>query len=363
MPYSPGVENNPWYFGMRDPFPFAVMFWGFLPGLGIFYLWQARDRIKALISSLTGRDILLHGISLRWCCIGLILSMIVWIGMWILAGTHPIVAIAALIFFILGSVTVARAWAEFLVLGGECYLTYWMLVWPVGPAVGAWSWMPPQTNKALLAFSVAGAQYSSCIGINNTHSINAFSLWYKIAHDTDTDMRDALIFTVVALLIIVPFFLAFNIWLNYHVGFKNLAECTQCGMPFNMHGNALNMGTASLAYWLGSPSKFWTWTIVGSVVSIIIAYLRTVFPWFMLNPIGMMLAILNIMAPQLGWLTLVSGLAFKVILTKALGVRRLTEYAIPLLTGLMVGQSLLYIVCGAYFLFSVGIPNLVSNWR
>mgnify|MGYP000471625748 CR=1 FL=1 len=364
VPYSPGVEKDPGYFGYQDPFPFMVMIAGFLPGLGLFYLWSARDRIKALFSSLIGREASsLHGISLRWCCIGLIASIIVWLSMWILVGMHPAVAVCLLIFFILCAVTNARGWAEFnVVAGNNCLPQLWMLAWPIGPLVGAWSWTPPQVNRSLFAFSVAAAQYSNCIGIDNTHSIDGFTLWYKVAYETDTDMRDALIFAVVALAIMIPFMLTFNVWFNHHIGFKNLAECTQCAMPFNMHGNALNMGITSLAYWLGSVSKFWGWTVVGAILSIIIAYLRTVFPWFILNPIGLMVP-MAIGAPQMGWLTLLSGLALKIILSKALGVRRLTEYTLPLLTGLMVGQSLLYIVCGAYFLSSVGIPNFISNWR
>jgi hypothetical protein len=186
---------------------------------------------------------------------------------------------------------------------------------------------------------------------------------YKLSSSTGSDMKECLIFIMAMIAICTPFLNFFSLWLDYHVGFVNLNEAAQSAIAGNYPGGALTLGINTFTgYWLGSPSAFWTYTLIGAVIAVILQFLRSTFTWFPIDPLYMMIS-LNMNAPMLGWLTLITGLILKVVLSKTFGPRRMFEYSIYLLVGLMVGMSLLFLVAGLDAFFRLAIPNLQSKWR
>jgi len=274
-----------------------------------------------------------------------------------------IMAILLLIFYTLFDITAGKRFAAFSPIGAGCAPVVPMYAWPAGAAMGLWGWTPPSTSTSLVMYSIASQGMGHCFSFTNSLSMTGMGYIYKTAYDTGSDMKETLMFLITLLVVSVPFLLAFSTWLDYHVGFTNLAESSQSAVGGNYPGHTLNLGIRTLSgYWLGSPSAFWTQTLIGAAIAIILQFLRTSFAWFFIDPLWLMITI-HMDAPMLGWLTLIAGLALKIVMFKSLGPRRASEYAIPIMTGLMIGQCLLYAASGLYLLQNMGIPNIESHWR
>ncbi len=359
--YSPGMEDFPqWSIGSQRPFPYIIMAFGMALGLGFWYLWQMRERFKLMWQALTGKNIVHRGINIRYATIGFIIVIIIWFAWWLAVGMNFIQLLVGFIFYIAFCLAAGRAWAEYGPWPLACTSMYWEWVWPVGAAVGAYSFTPPNTTTAAYAAGIFSAAYSSCLSWNNDPcSIGGTGAMYKVLYENRVHLGKALMYYIILVILMVPIYLVVDIWLSYHMGYVNLGPQGTL-TPWNHASIALDRGVRAVAHIGGyDPGYILSWTAVGAVVGIVLAWMRTVFPWFMFNPI--FLAGLG----EFHWLWLQGIVAaiIKLVLTRALGAKRAEELMFPIVAGFLTGVGLPYIACGIYAWATGVIPNVQANWR
>ena len=363
IPYSPGMEGwNQWSIGANpaNPFPYTIFIYGFPLGLGIWYLWSARDRIITGLKALTGPDKVEHDMSYRFRMLGLIIAALMWIIIWSAVGMPFIVAIAFLIIWVIYSISAGRVWAEFGPWGLECSPSIWQYVWPIGAIMGAWPWGPAQ-NTSIVAFSIAGSAYSTCLGFNNCPTSIGGQTWaYRVAHDSGANLRDMMLWSIIMAIIFVPIYIAFDIWVCSHIGFSNLGEGRDMVIGWNHARIALGMGVNALNYWLGDVGRVWTWFGAGAITAIILSILRAKFAWFFINPIMMIAAVSEM---HWLWLNIIIAAVIKYVLTKTLGPARTVRYMIPIVAGFLIGAGLPYIISGIFVIVTAALPNVAANWK
>ncbi|MEM0023552.1 MAG: hypothetical protein QXF90_02645, partial [Thermofilaceae archaeon] len=143
LPYAPDVESQAHiWFGMRPPFPMAEFgSIGLTFGLGLLTLWEARRTLPRLLKG--GGELPVK--QLLYLFAGLFL---VWLVLWTAAGANPVMMIYFFILFILWQISIVRYYAE-IWWHPPTMETYYLLIWPVGAGIGAWSGAPAQSNQAL----------------------------------------------------------------------------------------------------------------------------------------------------------------------------------------------------------------------
>ncbi|MEM2314665.1 MAG: DUF6785 family protein [Candidatus Bathyarchaeia archaeon] len=360
VPYSPGMEGwNQWSIGAHaaNPFPYTVMIFGFPIGLGIWYIWSARDYIIKGIKALSGKDIREGGMSYRFRMIGLMISFILLVAVWSAAGMPAYISLILVIVYVVYSISAGRVWAEFGPWGLECSPSIWMYVWPVGAVAGAWGWVPAE-GSSIAIFSMAGSSYSTCIGFNNDPtSIGGHTWIYRVGYDSGSDLNSLMKWSIIMAIIFVPLYLTFDVWFSSHYGYINTAMNYIFGWNHPLIG--LGQGVTSLNYWLGDPGRTLTWFAVGIVLSLIIAALRTRYAWFFINPIMMVAAVTEM---HWLWLNFIIAAIVKYALTKSLGPAKTIQYMIPLIAGFLIGVGLPYLISG-FIILGMGAANLAAYWR
>jgi len=359
-PYTPGVETSvEWNIGFLEPFPFKIMFVvGFPIGLAIYWLWSMRDRLKRAFSSLIRKDVIYeHDVPMRPGIIAWVTFAVVLLAMFVVLGMNPIIAIVWLIFWTLYNMASAKVWGLYTAWGIEWSGPVWSYPWQLGPALGQWSYIAPQTPNPSLAsyalFSGNFMQHTNC-GV----APPIIGCTYSFAHDTHSSIMDIIKFAFVFLLIVTPLMLLFDVWLSHHMGFSNLNEATQSAIPFGFADNVLSRGiTSASAYGGASWSTWTTWTVIGVVVAIILELLRLKFVWFFINPL--MLAASMTYVIWNAWI----ALAVKFILSRIFGRVRTREYMVPIISGFLIGTGFFYITAGIHAWVTAGIPNILQNWR
>jgi len=352
-----------WYYGGQTSFPWAVMtFIGFIFGLGLWYIWAMRDRLKRAWGAITKKDYLEHGISMRLGITLWILMAIIFIGIWTAIGGNPLVTAVFIIAWTIFNITTARIYSEFGPWGNEWSMGVWDFSWPLGAATGLWSWTAPQTNTTLAAFSimVPGRWGWTSGNTNCGPTIPFWSQVYKFAHGSKANLKDVIKYLLPFIMIGVPLFLTFDTWLVNHMGLTKLEEYGAESW-FGGWTKTLDVGIRSLSpgSWDLPLSTIGTWALIGAVIAIVLAYLRTIFPWFWIHPL--MLAIAPWAMENMLWSVLMA-LVLKFALFRTLGPKRAVEYIIPIVSGVLLGQSLFYLVAGIQVITQAAIPNIQANW-
>jgi len=206
----------------------------------------------------------------------------------------------------------------------------------------------------------------TCVGPyegNGLFSQTLMTIQYGFAKGARADVRKFFIYIITTFIFLVPFALVVNTYVNCHVGIGNTGET---GMDANWWGvgaATMDTGVRSVTWSLGqlSFSDMWLWTIIGSVFFIVIGWLRTVFPWFFLHPLGVLIGIRN--AGWVGWVNPIIGISLRLVLERALGPKRAMEYLIPILAGLVIGLGSLYILVGLSVMVTTSLPNLAALWH
>jgi len=364
-PSGPASQWGP-QFAWSDPFPFSLWGYGWLPGLALAYIWIGRRQIKTVINTLLGKT---EGLEreetsmTRWFSMGWIITFLIVVLLWSAMGVPGFVTFVFLIVYLIWSISCARGQAEYAYWSlGECAFYMPWLVLPLGALIGSWTLTPPQQNLSLLAFGVMAGSYMTCLSFNNTPpGLGGYAYIYKMAHDMKTNMKDVMKWLVVFSVISIPIYLTFSVWLNHHIGFTNLAESSQSAIPFDAPGNALTYGISTLAVPGGvSYEKYGTWAALGSVSAIIVMYIKYLVPRIPFSPV-LFLTFINI-GPYM-WLNAVIGLAIKYVMHRTLGPRRTAEYIVPIMSGLLIGLGLMYIIAGIYIWATAGLPTLQTYWR
>ena len=259
-------------------------------------------------------------------------------------------------------------------VGAEVYIYWpgcggdqvWKFPWVLGASMGLWSPSPPQVNSELIKFATMCGVFGTCISpfLSNGALQSSWMVFtYAIGKDTGADLRRLFIYVLVPLIAMIPLALIFNIWLNCHLGISNTGEFALSTRVFNPYAAVLGTGTETLTWGVGNISvwDYCIWSSFGAIFIIIICVLRTMFPWFFLNPVGVILGVHH--AGWLGWANVLPALLVKYALYKVLGPRRTEELMVPIVSGFAVGCGFLYLIVSAYTFSTLSLPNLRLLWK
>jgi len=351
-----------WLYGQRLPWPyqnFAIN--GLSIGFALYLCWTMRDRFKTLIDGLRGKDEYIGDLSARSGAILGIISVLLFLGVWIAVGVPVIIAIIFLVIYFLYQVASARYmneiwWHQPIIMHWQ-----WQLYYPVGAALGYWSWNAPQVNQALMASNTAMTALGGWGGPRQTiYATASTTLVYQMAHRLKASIKQILIWCIIIVVIGWPVALILQLYMDYHLGAANLAWAGGfSGIP----GNAMSMGITELSNGI-YPGFDWglNYGLVaaGIVLIWILMFLKTRFAWFgWFNPSAF---ILTMWLPEYMWLAALVALILKVIISRAVGPRRSVLYVTPAASGLAIGFGSVYIIAGLYYLFTLAIPTLQLFW-
>lgn len=350
------------------PWPHAtfVSLGGFI-GLGALSVWVTRKRWIKAFSSFK-EDFEVEGMSMRLGMTLMIIGVIIFLGIWIVAGGDPGIMILWFMLFTLVNIGGGYYYAGTMWYGADCMgPSTWQLTFPAGVATGVFSLAPPQPSPVAAAVhGFASSSMGTCVGPyegNGVFSQTLMTINYGLAKGTRADIKKFFTYIITTFIFLVPFAFVVNTYVNSHVGIGNTGET---GMDANWWGvgaATMDTGVRSVTWNIGqlSFSDMWLWTIVGSAFFIIIGWLRTVFPWFFLHPLGVLIGIRN--AGWVGWVNPIIGISLRVILERTLGPKRAMEYLIPILSGLVIGLGSLYFIVGLSVMLTTSLPNLAALWR
>ena len=359
--YSPGMESFPYSsIGTQQPFPYMLLSIGTTFGLGFWYLWQMRGRFRLMADALSGKRIIHRGLNIRNATIIYIILIIVWLVWWIAAGLNPIQAILGFIIYMAFCLAAGRVWGEYGPWPLACTSNVWEWIWPIGAAVGAYSWTPPNTSVAAYAAGIFSAAYSSCLSWNNDPtSIGGTGAMYKVLYENKVHMGKALAYYTIFIVLMVPIYLVLDVYLSYHMGYVNLGPQGTL-TPWNHASIALDRGIRALSYPGGFDINYYmSWTLAGAVLGIILAWMRATFAWFIFNPV--FFAAMD--ALHWWWVQAIVAAIIKLVLTRALGAKRAEEFILPIVAGILTGAGLPYIIAGIYAWANGVLPNVATNWR
>jgi len=364
------IPEGVWAGGAR-PFPFFYWAGNGMPiGLGLLSIWLARKQIlKALKSLFWGEDFEINGVSARIGTAIMIVAMIIFLGVWIVAG---IAIIPGILFFLLVGLKCfggARGVAEFMTWDHAHYQTYQM-VWPIGVSLGLWGAVPPQTNAQLAVFGLSVGTLGTWTGLgmgNSGLNYGIYAQYYGALRKTNSDVRRSFYELMIAMIFIIPFMLAFDAWFNSIAG---ISKTSQSGMDlnwFNPVQAAMDTGVTRLTWGISAyltMEEQALWGFLGALTVIIVYYLRLIFPWFFLNPVAIWLFTMGGGTSSVyNWIETPIALLTRYILIRTIGPRRTEELIIPLAAGLAIGIGVLYLIVGAYIFFTVSVPTLAALLR
>jgi len=365
IPYQPGVEfrwswdDTPgnWY-----PFPFEIMWIGVLLGFGIVTLWSLRDRIKEMLSALTGKDKIEYGLSLRAVTLMGIIVTIAILVFFIASGVPPLIAIIQLILGYIVITFLAKLTSmyffhvgDFMGWGGASW------IFAPGASLGYYpSLITPETSTyaafatSSMAIPFNGCWTLRCIGI----SPGGVASLYKVARETNANLKDILIGGLIICIIGVPVGYFSYIWILAHGG--GVANTSSWGSW--VHQWKYGYGTLGLGTGItGETNMFavFQWHILGMILFFIIYALRMKFTWFFIDPAAFAFA-----APYMdySWLCALTALIVRVILIRVVGSTRFTKYVTAIASGVIWGYAAPLLIAWLVEFTTVCIPKFMSYY-
>ncbi|MGC8615201.1 MAG: DUF6785 family protein [Thermoprotei archaeon] len=352
--FVPGADFG--QYGSELPFPYRI--WGFIGlsvGLGVYFIWKMRGRFAKVLKTLTGPTYYQGDLSVKTGAWMLVSTAVLLIILFTAFGDNPIMSIVLVILYLIWSVAGARIAAEFWPSLIPDLRYWWVLWWPIGAGLGIWQNVPAQINGPLTASATldetVGASYSE-MAANPALS----TYMYKIAHDTKASIKDVFNLTAILEIIFIPISIVFAVWLFAHIGNGNTPIAYVADASEGMGITGFSKG-----WYPGETfAAVWGWTIGGIVLIFLLMWLRSVFPWFIFTPVGLIASVAH---PDYLWSAVVVGLVLKYLLSKSLGPRRTEEYVIPAASGFGLGFGVLYLFAALYLFFSSALPWTLANWK
>jgi len=352
--YVPGASF--WLYGEEPPFPYQN--WGFAGlsvGLGLYFIWKLRGRIAKVFKTLTGPTYYQGDFSVKIGAWMLAITTVLLYILFVAFGTTPLIALVLLAFYYIWAFAQTRILAEFWTVVPDMMSTWWQLWWPIGAGLGIWKSVPAQTNAPLTASAflteTMGASYDTA-----TMSPGYTMAIYKLAHDVKASIKDAFTWTAILEIIFVPVMTVLSVWLFAHIGNGNTPIAY-------VADSAEGMGiTGFTKDWYPGDSftGMWGWTVAGVVVIFLLMWLRSLFPWFLFSPVGLVVVLMH---PDWIWPSILIGLVLKYVLSKSLGPKRTEEYVTPIASGFALGMGILYFFLALYLFFTSAWPWLIANWK
>jgi hypothetical protein len=352
-PVFAGPRNYGLYFGA---FRWQLMFteWYAYGGiiLGV-VLWVAiqnwRRYTEVIRSALKGGVDPTEGISWRTGLIVFVLSFLTYVGLVVTAGASVIGAILSTVFLLLVVVYFARYFGELSTTPPGNVSNGGYLLKGTGQMLGLF---PATGYNQDLYVSMLNFQTFGWSGGQNPNSMAGYSLnSYKVGNMTKTDNKTVLISTaimvVVSIFLVGPFFL----WVLQGVGGFDIAKSMYWGLNYsgdffglggfpNYISRTIVTGSLESRYALDGLGVS-AWILSGSVVVLGMFWLRTIFPWFWLNPLGLaMIVRFDTIA------SILVALVVKGVTLRFGGAKAYEEVLVPLAVGTLVGMGLMGFIAG-----------------
>ena len=356
IPYEPGETCE--YYGSMGPFPWiAVALLGWGPAYGAYLIWRMRDRIKRLFRG----EVTIQGVSGRVFAWGFLITLLLLIILGsALLGVHPLIAIVIMIFTLTNYTAMARAWAEYYVFGPSAIWDVPLLTHSIGQAIGIYQPVPVQQNK----FIVGEALFNQTVGVrcwytgfNNTSiGIQNMTISYKVFKESGANFKDVLILVGILGAVFIPLTLFTMTYVSAHVGGANTPNAWWAeDLTWLITAQGITEYEFSTV-----DTNPWGYFAAGAAIMLAVCILRDLFPWFPVNPTGMLLVLDS--PPDTNW-SAFFAIPIKFVLTRALGPKRTEEYVVPILAGFCFGANLPNFIKHIFLIWTVGLPTLAALWR
>ena len=367
-PYEPGMEYRwPWenvpHFW--DPFPYGLLsLLGGTVAVGIWQLWVYRDRVRKVFGTITGgEDIVERGLSLKMTTWIGIITFILLVIIWTASGVPIIVSFLYVLFLAIWLITSARFWAELwwhepnFAANGDWPTVF---LFPIGGAIGAWTTAPTwEEGNTYAAFAYAHLNWAcgSWVVRHNPLGQGVATIYYRIAHDNNANLKDIFLMMIATLFIGVITAQVVQIWVFAHSGgIRNTAAWSWAFW--------LPVGDYLRGDWMVPPGakpfhKGWMWGALGFVLVILIYWLRTRWAWLFLNPI--VLAGIFWLTPYY-WIDALVALIIKFVGIRVLGAKRFQEYIVPFIAGAVIGFGGMFLIAAIYNFFLVALPKFTATY-
>ena len=367
IPYHPGVEflwnweNMP---GNWDPFPYRVIgVLGMMVGLGVLTLYNLKGRIKTLINALKGQDISERGLSLKTISTFGVAVVILLFLFFVASGVPMIIAIIMLLLAIIYYTALARVTSmlwwhvdDFITTGGVAY------IYAPGAALGYWPSVLPSTGNSSQSWFVVSQLIWPFNG-DNTLRNGSFGPgasvgYFKIAHDTNTNLKDAFLAVVLVVLIGVPLAYATDLYFVAHGGGITNTRCMGSYMGGSKAGNYVTSISGLMPIGATNYVPAFIYGAIGFILVLFVFFMRARFAWWFIDPTALTMS----MAVGLEW-TWLSGLIaliLKTILARALGLKKFEQYVLPIAVGIALGFGAPILFAGLLEFFTAVLPKFLS---
>ncbi|MGC9014355.1 MAG: DUF6785 family protein [Thermoproteota archaeon] len=322
-------------------------FGGIVWGVAIWFFFREYKRYAQTIKmALKGESEENEPFSWRTSWAGFLIGFLGLLTMMVISGASPISGLVAIIFIAIFTVYGARFNAELATYLPGNFSMAGMYMNSLLSSIGLW---PASTFNSDKFTTLATYEILTWTGGQQNTSSGMFSIqWFKIADVTKTKAKTVAISLFIA--VIVSTLLAAPLYIiaihNPLVGgfqgasrkFWGVSYSGKGYWPFGGFPIAITnvVGTKSIeAQFNAPPLVVFGWIGSGALITVLCYYLRTVFPWFFINPIAFTIVsrsdqILQILlAFILKWVTLKFG-----------GSKIYEEYFMPFMVGALVGSGL-----------------------
>lgn len=349
LPWTPGSTGTEfaWTVG---PMKWMRFSWHLSIGLALWMFWNYRRHIFDIIKAGFGMSKTSaeeEGVPYRFIVWGGILCWIILAALMIAGGVHPAFAVVIVPFYIMfmwGWTRMMGEAQEFMPSGPF----YSIVAYGIGQAVGAWGSAPDPRALTGMAFyysfDMGGSRMSSLAMHHHFKS-------YRLAAATKTLARDVLIVSIITVIMTAVFGYIEWPWWYATVGGYARSRAIEY--------HVWNIGGPwSFSY--GTPPAIPLTEELGYVFSAIafvflIYWLRVRFPWFFLNPIGMMVL------PHWWWPTWLAAFLIKYITIRIGGARMHERYVVPFSAGYCAGYGAIVIVTAFIAFFTFAWPEYVAR--
>lgn len=362
IPYEPGMEFR-WNWeqipAWWPPIPYAFIGIGVAFAVGLWSLFMLRGRIKMLASTLTGKDTIEYGLSMRLVTTIGIASIILFLALIFAIGVPVIYGIVWFVLWFIWYVHMARVGAEFWWHNVDFWSDFngWTLTYPVGAALGNWPWTVPSggNNYAWFVSNMVGygAPGGWVLRTEGFGPVGSMAL-YKIAYHNRMNLRDLYWLMLIIAIIITPFAMWWHIWLvNHGGGFIN--QNNWGWRPWWQSG-AYGLDTGGLRPGQTFESTYF-FVGLGFIVGLLLFVVRMKFAWFFINPVALVPSLACM--PWI-WMICLVALIIKTLGIRIVGLKRYEEYVLPAAAGVALGFGSLFFWSVLVNFFTVALPKFLG---
>jgi len=337
--------------GSQGPFKYNQFGYYCALGVGIWMIWINRKHFANILRHAfstyrSGED---GGLSFRFLGLGTIaITLIFWVFL-VASGVPVIVALMMMVLTLLmlyGGTRMMGDVQQWFPYGGHPA----GFLYDIGGFAGAWPREPPISNVA--SFRTFTLQYTWSYWGSRIGNVTMWQQMktYKVAYMTKTKAKDVFLTSLLCYVCFAIIVFPLTIWWYHNFGgFAKLSNIAyyQWHSPhvYNMLTNGPTLPFEERA----------TLAAAGIIVPIVLYLLRSTFPWFIINPTGLMIL------PFIGWIWLggIIALVAKLVILRVGGAKIFEERVVPFAIGYNVGYGVNAALLGLLATFTICLPKIL----